>query len=212
MARGQPDPSRTRRIRRLSRLVALAAVGRRRDLPRAFRAARRDGVPVRALREAVLQTCLFAGFPRAVNAFEALEAALGPLPAGRPERAAGGRGYRRRGVALFGRVYGADARRVLGALGRRHPEFRDWILEDAYGKVLGRPGLDAAVRECLAVALLATLDLPRQQVAHVRGALRCGARPAEVAAAIAAVRGIASASAAAFARRRLAAESIHAVS
>ena len=74
---------------------------------------------------------------------------------------------------------------------------------DAYGKVLGRPGLPASERECIAVALLAVLDLPRQQVAHVRGALRCGATAEEVEAALDGVKGIASPRALAFARKRL---------
>ena len=73
--------------------------------------------------------------------------------------------------------------------------------------MLSRPGLTAAERECLAVALLAVLDLPRQQVAHVRGALRCGAAPAEVEGALDAVEGIAPWEAIGFARARLTADS-----
>ncbi len=194
-----------RRIRHLARIAALAALGRERPLEAAFRAALRGGVPIRAVRETLLQTFLFAGFPRTVNALEVLERAAGRRGPGAAERLPAGES-RRRGAALFRRVYGPDAGRVLGAIGRRHPEFRDWIVADAYGRVLGRPGLSAAERECLAVALLATLDLPRQQVSHVRGALRCGAVPAEVAAALAAVRGVAPARAVAFARARLKAE------
>jgi 4-carboxymuconolactone decarboxylase len=184
------------RIRRLARIAALAAVGRTADLGREIASAR--GVPLRALRETLLQVYLFAGFPRTVNALEV----LGERPPDRPQRLAPA-AARKRGAALFRRVYGPDADRVLETIGRRHPEFRDWIVADAYGKVLGRPGLTAADRECLAVALLATLDLPRQQVPHVRGALRCGARPAEVAAALDGVKGIAPAAAVRFARARL---------
>jgi alkylhydroperoxidase/carboxymuconolactone decarboxylase family protein YurZ len=176
-----------RRTAHCARVAACAALGRDRELAAALRAARRGGVPVRALRETLLQVHLFAGFPRTVNALAVLEGTLGPLPPGRRERLAPGAALRR-GRALFGRVYGADAGRVLGDIGRRHPEFRDWILAEAYGKVLGRPGISAAARECIAVALLAVLDLPRQRVPHERGALRCGASPADVAAALAAVR------------------------
>ncbi len=210
MARTQRANPRRGRVRLLARLAGLAATGRTGELEGAVRAAAAARVPLRAIRETLLQVYLFAGFPRTVNALDALERALGPLPPGAPERIPAGepgrRLLRRRGLALFGRVYGPDAGRVLDGIGRRHPEFRDWIVADAYGKVLGRRGLSAAERECLAVALLAALDLPRQQVAHVRGALRCGARPAAVAAALDAVRGIAPAAAVRFARARLAAE------
>ena len=204
MSRPRRTDRRAVRVRRLARIAALAAVGRAGDLVPAFRAAAREKVPLRAIRETLLQVTLFAGFPRTVNALEALERALGPRAADRPEPVRGDGVLRRRGEALFRRVYGPDADRVLDDIGGRHPEFRDWILRDAYGRVLGRPGLDAAERECVAVALLATLDLPRQQIAHLRGAVRCGARPAEVRAALDGVRGVASAAAIAFARRRLA--------
>ncbi|MCK6482095.1 MAG: carboxymuconolactone decarboxylase family protein [Planctomycetes bacterium] len=178
---------RARRVTLLARIAGLAALGREAPLEAAFRRARREGV--------------------AVNALEALDRALGGPRPGAPERIPGGaarRGFlRRRGEGLFGRVYGEDAGRVLDRIGRRHPEFRDWILEDAYGKVLSRPGLGAAERECIAVALLAVLDLPRQQAAHLRGALRCGARGEEVAAAIRGVAGLAPPGALDFARGRL---------
>jgi alkylhydroperoxidase/carboxymuconolactone decarboxylase family protein YurZ len=200
----------TPRIRRLARLAVLAATGRTADLEGEIRAAAKARVPLRAVRETFLQVCLFAGFPRTVNALDAFERALGRRPPDRPERLpAGERGRRlleRRGRALFGRVYGPDAGVVLEVLGRRHPEFRDCVLVDAYGKVMGRRGLSAAERECLAVALLAALDLPRQQVPHVRGALRCGARPAGVSAALDAVADLAPEEAVRFARERLAAE------
>ena len=209
MARTQRGSPRIARVRHLARLAALAALGRGGDLEAGFRAAARAGVPLRALREAMLQVYLFAGFPRTVNALEALERALGRRRPGTPERiprAEAARLFRVRGLALFCRVHGPDARRVLDDIGRRHPEFRDWIVVNAYGKVLGRKGLSAAERECLAVALLATLDLPRQQVAHVRGALLCGAGIPAIAAALDAVEGVASRGAVAFARGRLAAE------
>jgi len=203
MSRPRRTARREARLRRLARIAALAATGRTRALGAQFRACVRERVPLRAVRETLLQVFLFAGFPRTVNALEALERALGRRPPDPPERTGGEGRVRRRGEALFRRVYGPDADRVLGEIGRRHPEFLGWILRDAYGRVLARPGLDAAERECLAVALLATLDLPRQQVGHVRGALRCGARPSEVRAALAGVRGVAPAAAVAFAARLL---------
>ncbi len=198
------------RVQHLARIAALAALGKDDPLEEAFRAARADSVPIRAVRETLLQTFLFAGFPRCVNALEVLERAHGRLPASPPETLPWGnmrRNFlRRRGLDLFRQVYGDDARGVLERIGRRHLEFRDWIIVDAYGKVLARPGLAVQERECVAIAILATLDLPSQQVAHIRGALRCGATPEEVEGAIAAVEGIAPREAIRFARRRLKAE------
>lgn len=198
---------RARRVQLLARAAGLAALGREKPLEKAFRDARGGGVPLKALRETLLQVFLFAGFPRTVNALDALERSFGPLRPEPPEPLPTGparRNFlRRRGRMLFERVYGDDSRPVLDRIGRQHLEFRDWIVVDAYGKVLGRPGLPASERECIAVALLAVLDLPRQQVPHLRGALRCGATVEEVEAALRGVKGLASPKALAFARKRL---------
>ncbi|MHC4821394.1 MAG: carboxymuconolactone decarboxylase family protein [Planctomycetota bacterium] len=207
MATGPKRPTRRERISLLARIAALAALGRRKRLVALFRTADAAGVTIRAMRETILQTYLFAGFPRAVNALQAMDEGLGPRAPDAEEKAPRGekrrRHFRERGERLFRRVYGPDTDRVLEAIGARHGEFRDWILEDAYGKVLGRRGLSAAERECLAVALLATLDLPHQQKPHVRGALRCGATAEEVGLALDAVEGLAPRRAVAFARDRL---------
>ena len=49
------------------------------------------------------------------------------------------------------------------------------MLEDAYGRILSRPGIDVTTRELLAVAALAALSQIPQLVAHARGALQFGA-------------------------------------
>ena len=54
----------------------------------------------------------------------------------------------------------------------------------AYGSVLSRDGLDARDRELLAVVMLAATGHDRQLASHARGAIRCGAEPQEVTAAL----------------------------
>ena len=66
-----------------------------------------------------------------------------------------------------------------------HPELAEWILDDGYGRVLSRPGLSIRERELIVVAVLSALRLPKQLESHVRGALRVGATPREVAAMLA---------------------------
>jgi 4-carboxymuconolactone decarboxylase len=88
--------------------------------------------------------------------------------------------FRRRGRELFEEVYRHDTNIVVDRITRFHPEFMDWIIEDAYGKVLSRPYLDLKTRELLSVALLTALKLPRQLTPHMRGALRAGAKPREL--------------------------------
>lgn len=166
----------------LAPVAAAAALGLSDALERALDAALHAGCPPVQLREAVLMLAPFGGFPRTLDALGQLSAAfdragvsliLEPDAADRGEHAL-------RGRALFDRVYGDDATRVLDHVLARDPELAAWVLEDAYGRVLSRPGLSASERERLAVVFLCALRLRKQLSGHVQGALRCGARPEQV--------------------------------
>ena len=138
-----------------------------------------SGEPDREWREAVLQTHLFAGFPRLVEAYEVLGrwGGLGPLEAdeARAESDRPGEGRQ-----LFERIYADKAASVLARIRTHHPDFGDWIEGHAYGRVLARPGLSPDRRELCAVACLAALGQERQLASHARGALRCGATREQV--------------------------------
>jgi len=178
----------------LAPVLAAAATGDVR-LAGCLDAAIREGVPLTAVREALLLVAPFAGFPRALDALAALAAAIERaglestahaepgLPADLAARAAL---FRQRGRELFDRVYGEASERVLARLLRLDPEVPGWVLQDAYGRVLSRPGLTAAARERLAVVLLASLGLRNQLRGHALGALACGATRREVRATLAA--------------------------
>ena len=58
------------------------------------------------------------------------------------------------------------------------------MVEEGYGKVLGRPGLSVQDRELCIVAQLVGLDVPRQLHSHLRGALNVGAADSAVDAAL----------------------------
>ncbi len=177
----------------LAPIAAAAAIGRRDRLDAALDAALRSSCPRDAIREALLLVAPFAGFPRTLDALAAWRAARDragdsyaaqPEP-GLPEDDATLRAtLRRRGRAFFDRVYGRHAERVIERLLDLDPELPHWVLEDAYGRVLARGGLDAAVREALAVVMLAALALRNQLGGHVRGALACGAEASCIRAAI----------------------------
>src|SRR5207248_1669978 len=61
-----------------------------------------------------------------------------------------------------------------------HPALEDLVLVDAYGKVIGRPGLDLKRRELATVAAIAVLGTAQQLHSHLRGALNTGASAEEV--------------------------------
>lgn len=164
--------------RRLIR-VSVAIVLGHWDQLRRLRTEAPAGEPDRAWREAVLQTHLFAGFPRLVEAYSQLEA-VGGLGAPDADEVLREPSDPARGRELFERIYAGASPAVLAFLERQHPDYADWILGHAYGRVLMRPGLGADRRELLACACLAALGQDRQLGSHARGALRCGATPTEL--------------------------------
>src|SRR6266568_1148166 len=60
------------------------------------------------------------------------------------------------------------------------PALEDLVLVDAYGKVIGRPGLDMKRRELCTVAAIAVLGTAQQLHSHLRGALNTGATVTEI--------------------------------
>ena len=164
---------------RLLRVFTAAVLGRFGELAELRRTAP-SGEPDRRWREALLQVHIFAGIPRAVEAYAVLEAqgglgsTQGEADAAPPEE------RHARGEQLFRRIYAGDAPAVLGMLERQHPDFALWVIEHGYGRVLARPGLEPRLRELLAVCALAALGQERQLASHVRGTLRCGGTRAEL--------------------------------
>jgi len=82
-------------------------------------------------------------------------------------------------------VYGGRYEALRENIRALHPEMERWMLEEGYGKVLSRRGLDLRVRELAIGALLAVLGTQVQLHSHLRGALHAGAPPEEVEAALA---------------------------
>jgi 4-carboxymuconolactone decarboxylase len=164
--------------RRLVRLFAAIVLGDWDEAARVRRSAP-PGEPDRAWRETVLQTHVFAGFPRTVEAYGVLDAA-GGLGKPDPDEALSETDQPARGRELFERIYAGHAQRVRESLASGHPDFAAWIEGHAYGRVLARPGLAPDRRELLAVVALAAFAQERQLASHVRGALRCGATAGDV--------------------------------
>ena len=168
-------------------VAAAAAAGDRPRLRAALRIAREDGTALETVRETVLQTYLFAGYPRAINALADVAGIYGPAGGSALDLAPHPGDETRwlaAGQALCRRVYGAAYPKLLATMARVSPELGRWMVVEGYGKVLSRPGLSARMRELAAVAALAALSVPEQLRGHLRGALLVGATAEEVAGAI----------------------------
>jgi len=163
-------------------LVTLSAVlpGRSpRELRTALREAARRCSP-EAVEECLLQSYLFLGFPAALTALAAWrDIRPAELATSRGEEAVA-HGWRNRGEDVCRTVYGRAYDKLRSNVRRVHPDMDRWMIEEGYGKVLGRPGLELATRELCVVALLAAAVWEPQLHSHLRGALHAGNPAAHV--------------------------------
>lgn len=133
--------------------------------------------------ELILQSYLFVGFPRTLNAAREWRRASG-RPAPRADDDADPRNaprWQERGERTCATVYGPMYERLRVNIRELHPALDAWMIVDGYGKVLGRPGLDLRRRELCIVGVCAALEQDRQLHAHLHGALNAGATQSEVA-------------------------------
>ncbi len=153
--------------------------------------AARDVPPVH-VEELVLQSYLFCGFPRALNAAREWRRVSQRLAPGSDEaedvRLADE--WRVRGEQTCALVYGAMYERLRLNVRDLHPALDSWMVVDGYGKVLGRPGLDLQRRELCIVSACAAMGQDRQLHSHLRGALNVGVEPDALRATLAAIAGL----------------------
>lgn len=176
-------PALDERTRMLVRVAAAIATGDDARLRERMRVAKAAAVPVAWMEELLLQSLLNVGYPLTLVAFGIWREIAGPLPvaeAGEPLSHADWERWAQRGAEACARVYGRTYHKLLLNLRSLHPGLEALVVVDAYGKVLGRPGLDAKRRELCTLAAIAMLDAPRQLHAHLRGALNTGSTKQEV--------------------------------
>ena len=162
--------------RALIRLAAMIAAGSeadiRTELTRAFEDAREEWIE-----EVILQSYLFAGFPRTLNAAREWRRVSGrPAPvADDGARLDLAEEWQRKGEKTCATVYGPFYERLRHNIRELHPALDAWMIVEGYGKVLSRPGLDLARRELCIVAACAASRQERQLHSHLHGALHAGA-------------------------------------
>lgn len=173
---GRSAPPSVEEAAAIMRLGAAAASGDADRLTGALETA--ASVDPDDVEELLLQTYLFAGFPRTINAFftwQAWASRDGRERGTRRVESRDGDDLRERGEALCRMVYGDHYEPLQIRLNRLHPEIARWMLVEGYGKVLSRTGPPGPERrELAAVGALIALDAGRQLASHLRGAVHVG--------------------------------------
>jgi 4-carboxymuconolactone decarboxylase len=163
---------------RLVRTAAVVAAGSESEVRDALSSVE-PTVPVIWIEELLLQTYLFAGFPRALNAFREWRRRVpAPRETSAPDMDVANWEARGRETcrAVYGRMYEKLRQNIDGL----HPALDAWMIVEGYGKVLSRPGLDLPRRELCIVAACVASGQDRQLHSHLHGALNVGVPAAVV--------------------------------
>lgn len=139
--------------------------------------------------EVILQSYLFAGFPRTLNAareWRRISQTRAPA-SDEGERFGDSALWAARGERTCAVVYGPFYERLRHNIRDLHPALDAWMIVEGYGKVLSREGLDLRLRELCIVAACAAAGQDRQLHSHLHGALHTGSNSAELSAVLDAV-------------------------
>lgn len=168
--------------RELCVIAALTCRGHMPQLKWHIAAALNIGVAPEAIREVLVQSQPYAGWPTSLNAlatmtstFSERNVAAKPAPASDLTR----QQLEQRGRENGGRVY-ADYAAVEGVLHGYDAELPGYLTENAYGQVYARPGITLQQRELVAVAMLTAQQQLTQLAWHIEGGLRVGCSAAEL--------------------------------
>ena len=164
----------------LARMSAFVGLRDESKLAAEIELALKQGISILYIREAILQTYLFAGYPAAINAFIILNELTGTHSDFLREEKSSFEEWKERGETLSRKIYGGQFEKLMENMNRVHPDLADWMIQEGYGKVLARPFLSPRVRELLIVGMTAVLNVERQFHSHVRGAIHVGATKPEI--------------------------------
>jgi 4-carboxymuconolactone decarboxylase len=142
-------------------------------------------VSPKRIAEAILQTYLFAGYPRSINGLVVLRDTLNKNRADiswdQSELAeAEPKVLEEAGATLFERVYADKSEDLKARITEAHPLMARWMIREGYGRVLSRAGLDGYERELLALSSLLALGVSPQVKAHIGGAFNLGATKRQI--------------------------------
>ncbi|HEU4724784.1 MAG TPA: carboxymuconolactone decarboxylase family protein [Candidatus Eisenbacteria bacterium] len=173
----------------IARLSAAIAANAPEDVSREVETALHAGLSGAAVYETILQSYLFLGFPRAIEAFFAAKPHLerhGGIPAA-PEPPSPAE-WTARGESLCREIYGRHYEKLVDTMRGFSPDLAAWMILEGYGKTLSRPALTPVEREIGVLAILTVTRMWRQLRSHAIGTVNVGGTRAGARAAIVASR------------------------
>lgn len=171
----------------VSSLVAQGAIP---QLKVHFNGALNVGCSVTEVKELILQMSVYTGFPRCINAMNALKDVLaerksegimdrdGEMPIDKIDD--GGDRYSK-GASALSLLDSLQIGRLEGAYRDFAPELARFVVEYGYGDIFSRQGLSPLYRQLATIAALATMGNAASQLKfHIGGALNIGVTEAQI--------------------------------
>mmetsp|Transcript_19966 Transcript_19966/g.51001 ORF Transcript_19966/g.51001 Transcript_19966/m.51001 type:complete len:266 (-) Transcript_19966:123-920(-) len=122
--------------------------------------------------EVILQSHLFAGYPRALNALSAVHE---PGRLWEAKEVKDLSHWQKEGEKALSAIYGSTAPLLKRRMLALHPDMEAWMRETGYGRILSRPGASLLQREYGILPILVIQQVEAQLKSHLLGALRVGA-------------------------------------
>ncbi|MGA3243540.1 MAG: carboxymuconolactone decarboxylase family protein [Bacteroidota bacterium] len=167
----------TPRTRLITTVSSLYTVRKREKAFRAVeRALRKKAYPIRFFSEIFIHLSLFLGYPAMLDGLERL-AVMKRRQKFSPTTSKRQKSVAKKGEKILRRIYGKQAMKLISRLDGLENGLGTRITEDAYGAIMGRPGLPLADREVINVVILFLDGFEPQLYSHLRGALRVGVKP-----------------------------------
>ena len=171
-------PRQNCRTRALALYSAAIAMSDEEILDLTIEVGQKCGLGHEQLYEIVLQSYLFLGFPRMLQAAEHLDRHF-PSPNAvsmlQKINAEESETWFTDGLNLCRRVYSENYLPLKHKVEALAPEVLRWMVIEGYGKVLSRPGLGIIDRELAIVACLMIENCEKQLFSHIKGAINVGA-------------------------------------
>ena len=148
------------------------------DLYTKFEEALHGGITEPELREIVLTSYLFDGYPAALEGYRILKnvgTSNGSTGRSIEYTSQNIEHWRQRGTKLCQQIYGQQFIPLMDRVSEFAPELRESMIGEGYGKVLSRQELNIIYRELCVVSMLTIKFRLRQLRSHILGALRVGA-------------------------------------
>jgi alkylhydroperoxidase/carboxymuconolactone decarboxylase family protein YurZ len=167
-----------RQMRLLAILSAVIAAGDYQITLKMISLLKKMGLGKVGIYEAIIQSYLFLGFPRMIEAGLAYSEVFGETKSfAKIDKISPAEAEKwfNEGMKLCKKVYNKNYEKLRDRFTAVSPEMFRWMIIEGYGKVLSRPGLNNIERELSEVAALIVDMRERQLVSHILGSLNVGA-------------------------------------